>query len=52
VQNDQVAVQYNSPVVVVLGSGFATPSLLSIYGRAIKPAVQLDNLGKPVKSFS
>ena len=51
VQNDQVAVQYNSPVVVVLGSGFATPSLLSIYGRAIKPAVQLDNLGKPVKSF-
>jgi LCP family protein required for cell wall assembly len=52
VQNDQVAIQYNSPVVVVLGPDFATPNILCIYGRTIKPAVQLDNLGKPVKSFS
>ena len=52
VQNDQVATQYNSPVVVVLGPNFATPNILSIYGRTIKPAVQLENLGKPVKSFT
>jgi hypothetical protein len=52
VQNDQVAIQYNSPVVVVLGPNFATPNILSIYGRAMKPAVQLENLGKPVKYFT
>jgi LCP family protein required for cell wall assembly len=52
VQNDQVAIQYNSPLVVVLGPDFVTPNILSIYGRTIKPAVQLDNLGKQVKSFT
>lgn len=52
VQNDQVATQYNSPVVVVLGPNFATPNIVSIYGRTITPAVQLDNLGRPVKSFT
>lgn len=50
--NDQVTAQYNSPVVIVLGSGFATPNLYSLYGRVIKPALNLDNLGKRVKSFS
>ncbi len=52
VQNDQVAGQYNSPVVVVLGSNFATPNLVSIYGRVMKPAVDFTNMGKRVKSFS
>jgi polyisoprenyl-teichoic acid--peptidoglycan teichoic acid transferase len=52
VQNDEVAGQYNSPVVVVLGSNFATPNLVSIYGRVMKPAVDFVNMGKRVKSFS
>ena len=52
VQDDQIAGQYNSPVVIVLGSNFATPNLISIYGRVMKPAVNFENLGKRVKSFS
>ena len=52
VQNDEVATQYNSPVVVVLGPDFATPNILSIYGRTLRPAVQLENLGRIVKSFT
>jgi len=52
VQNDEVATQYNSPVVVVLGPDFATPNILTIYGRTLRPAVQLENLGRIVKSFT
>jgi LCP family protein required for cell wall assembly len=50
--NDQVTAQYNSPVVMVLGTDFATPSLVSTYGRLLQPAVNLDNLGKRGKSFT
>lgn len=52
VEDQQVPGKYNSPVVVVLGSDFATPNLLSIYGRVMVPAVNVENLGKRVKSFS
>lgn len=52
VQDDQIAGQYNSPVVVVLGSNFATPNLISIYGRVMKPTVNFENLGKRVTSFN
>lgn len=52
VLNDQVTSQYNSPIVVILRAGFATPNLLSLYGRVLKPAVNVNNLGRRVKSFS
>ncbi len=52
VENDGVAGQYNSPVVVVLGSDFTTPNLISIYGRVLRPAVDVQRLGPRVKSFS
>jgi len=50
--NDQIPTQYNSPIVVVLGNGFSTPNLVSIYGRICKPAFDFENLGKKVNSFS
>lgn len=52
VLDDEIAGQYNSPIVVVLGSSFTTPNLISIYGRVMKPAVDVERLGRPVKSFS
>lgn len=51
VQDDEIAGRYNSPVVVVLGSGFTTPNLISIYGRVMKPAVDFKRLGRCVESF-
>jgi LCP family protein required for cell wall assembly len=47
-----VAEQYNSPVVVVLGSEFTTPPLYAIYGRIMKPVFEFDGLGQKVKSLS
>lgn len=52
VMDDSVAVQYNSPVVIVLGSNFATPTLFSIYGRVMEPAFQLEGLGEKFGSFA
>lgn len=52
VESDDIPGQYNSPVVVVLGSDFSTPSIISIYGRVLTPAVNVDNFGKRVSSFS
>jgi len=52
VPNDQIPAQYNSPVVVVLGPGFTTPNLVSLYGRIARPAFNFENLGKKVNSFS
>jgi polyisoprenyl-teichoic acid--peptidoglycan teichoic acid transferase len=52
VEDATVPTQYNSPVVVVLGSDFATPSLTAIYGRMIQPAINVESFGKRVKSFS
>jgi LCP family protein required for cell wall assembly len=52
IENDDIAGGYNSPVVVVLGAGFATPNLVSIYGRLMKPTLDFQNLGRRVKSFS
>ena len=52
VKDDTVAVEYNSPVVVVLGAQFATPPLYSIYGRVMKPAFGVEDLGQKVSSFS
>lgn len=51
VQDDEIAGEYNSPVVIVLGGGFTTPNLISIYGRVMKPAVEFKSLGSSVKSF-
>jgi hypothetical protein len=36
----------------VLGNGFTTPSLVSIYGRIAKPAFDFENLGHKINSFS
>ncbi len=52
VEDATVPSQYNSPVVLVLGSDFATPSMMAIYGRMLKPAIDVDSFGKRVKSFS
>ncbi|MBN2169170.1 MAG: LCP family protein [Actinobacteria bacterium] len=51
VQDNEVAVDYNSPIVVVLGTGFQTPSLVSIYGRVMIPSVDFKNLGEKVNSI-
>ena len=50
--SDEVTGQYNAPVVLVLGTSFATPSLVSIYGRLMQPAINVENLGKHSKSFT
>jgi len=52
VQNEEIPAAYNSPVVVVLGQGFTTPSIVSIYGRIARPAFNFDNLGRKVNSFT
>ena len=52
VEDETVPSQYNSPVVLVLGNDFVTPSMLAIYGRMLKPAIDVDSFGKRVKSFS
>jgi len=51
VQNDQLAVQYNSPIVVVLGPEFVTPGLTSIYGRIAAPALNVE-LGAKQSTFN
>ncbi|MBU1670562.1 MAG: LCP family protein [Actinobacteria bacterium] len=51
-QDDQIAGSYNSPVVIVLAKGFATPPMMSIYGRVLRPAFEVQNLGRKVKSFT
>lgn len=51
-QNDEIPASYNTPVVVVLGQGFTTPSVISIYGRIAKPALNFNNLGRKVNSFT
>ncbi|MFH1151066.1 MAG: LCP family protein, partial [Actinomycetota bacterium] len=51
-QDDQIAGSYNSPVVIVLGKGFATPPMMSIYGRVLRPAFEVQNFGRKVKSFT
>lgn len=52
VQNDEIPAQYNSPLVVVLGNGFTTPNLVSIYGRMAKPAFDFKDFGRKVNSFT
>jgi hypothetical protein len=52
VLDPQVATQYNSPVVIVLGQDFYTPNIYVIYGRVIQPALQFENFGDTAKSFS
>lgn len=52
VQNDEIPSRYNSPVVVVLGQGFDTPNMVSIYGRICRPAFDFKDLGRKVDSFS
>lgn len=52
VLNDEIPAQYNSPLVVVLGTGFTTPNMVSIYGRIAKPAFNFEDLGRKVNSFS
>lgn len=52
VEDAEVAVQYNSPVIVVLGDDFNTPNIYVIYGRVIEPALRFDDFGAAVKSFS
>ena len=52
VQNQQVPTTYNSPVVIILGSNFASPPLLATYGRLVTPALDFPNLGQTFTSFS
>ena len=52
VQNEEIPAAYNSPVVVVLGQGFTTPGIVSIYGRIARPAFNFNNLGRKVNSFT
>jgi LCP family protein required for cell wall assembly len=52
VEDTAVPSQYNSPVVVVLGGDFATPGMTAIFGRILKPAINVESFGKRVKSFS
>jgi len=51
-QNEEIPAAYNSPVVVVLGQGFSTPGILTIYGRLARPAFNFENMGLKVKSFT
>ena len=51
VEDQEVPTSYNSPVVIVLGSRFTTPAVLSLYGRICQPALNFDNLGEVVHSF-
>jgi LCP family protein required for cell wall assembly len=51
VESAQIPVSYNSPIVIVLGSRFTTPSLVSIYGRICKPAFDFQNLGTVVNVY-
>ena len=51
VESSQVPTSYDSPVVIVLGSKFTTPSLVSIYGRICEPAFNFQNLGTVVNGF-
>jgi len=51
VQNQQVPTTYNSPIVIILGSNFATPPLIATYGRLMIPAVDFPNMGQMFTSF-
>lgn len=51
VANDTYTAQYNSPVVIMLQDGFQTPSLTSVYGRLMQPAVKVESLGQHFTSF-
>jgi len=50
--SDQVTGQYNSPVVIVLGTSFTTPVLVATYGRLLQPALNVESLGKKSKPFT
>ncbi|MDD5748092.1 MAG: LCP family protein [Actinomycetota bacterium] len=52
VENIEISKKYNSPVVIVLGKGFSAPPLLSIYGRIVVPALNIENLGEKINSFT
>ena len=51
IQNQQIPTSYNSPVVIVLGSNFATPPLIATYGRLMIPAVDFPNMGQTFTAF-
>lgn len=51
-ESSDVTTQYNTPVVIVLGSKFKTPNLVALYGRICAPAFDFDNLGTKVTSFT
>jgi len=51
VESEQIPESYNSPVVIVLGSTFTTPSLVSTYGRICKPTFNFQSLGTVVDAF-
>jgi hypothetical protein len=51
VQNQQVPTTYNSPIVIILGSNFASPPLIATYGRLMIPAVDFPNMGQMFTSF-
>ena len=44
-ENEQVTTSYNSPIVVVLGRGFVTPPIVSIYGRIATPVFNFEGFG-------
>jgi len=51
VQNQQVPTTYNSPIVVILGTGFASPPLVATYGRIMVPALDFPNMGETFTAF-
>lgn len=51
IQDNEVATDYNSPIVVVLGTAFQSPPLVSIYGRVMIPSLDFESLGKQVNSI-
>jgi polyisoprenyl-teichoic acid--peptidoglycan teichoic acid transferase len=51
-ESQEAAQAHNSPVVIVLGSKFKTPSLVSLYGRISTPALDIETFGEKVHSFN
>ena len=51
IESAQITAAHNSSVVVVLGSRFTTPSLVSMYGRICKPVFNVQSLGTVVNAL-
>jgi polyisoprenyl-teichoic acid--peptidoglycan teichoic acid transferase len=52
IESKEIPVARNSTVVIVLGSKFTTPGLVSLYGRISKPGLDINTFGEKVHSFN